>query len=470
MEDTSKLIQIIAALSLAVAFFLFSYLASSRKIVPWLVCLSPFQTIDNPYATSSVLLTYVVGIAYLLRGKLKFLPMLGFFLATLAIYFASTGFASRSTHVQHALYIFSYGSAILMFYVVYNFVRETRDVALVLRMLIILNVLVVIYCLIQIMFDKVSLFGLEELTIQGTRGRGADPRLTGPYGVGVTAEFLAIHTLLAAYLSIHAVSIAQRNLLYLLMAVNIGCLIATANRGGFLVLIGGAGLFLYMFHSQLGMKRTLTISITGSFLLVIASVIMINFTQFGALYQRLEATEIEGGIPDTRATTWANVLPKIADKPLLGHGPRLRLQDDESRSYKGHEAIPYPHNLYLFLLYTVGFVGLIAYLFFFAWLVARIRRAVKRTSDDAFKQGMIKLGILFIVVFMVDQMKIDFLRYELVDYWHYIFSIFAIWLAFADMAVAGDLKGRATVGETLEAKWKVRRPISAKASARVQRT
>ncbi|CAN5296448.1 hypothetical protein BH24PSE2_BH24PSE2_12960 [soil metagenome] len=436
MDDTSKLVQVIAALSLAVAFFLFSYFASPRKTVPWLICLSPFQTIDNPYATSSVLLTYVIGIAFLLRGKLRFLPMLGFFALVLAIYAVSTGFQHEATHVQHGIYIFNYVSAILMFYVVYNFVRETRDVDLILRTLVILNVLVAIYCVIQLLFDKVSLFGIEELTIQGTRLRGADPRLTGPYGVGVTAEFLVIHTLLAAYLLVHANTALKRYLLYGLMAVNIGCLLATANRGGFLVLVGGAGLFLFMFRSQLGMKRTLTLAIGGSFVLVVASIIIVNFTNYGAMYDRLEATELEGGVPDTRAQSWAAVIPGIFEKPLLGHGPRLRLQDDSSRRYPGHEAIPYPHNLYLFLLHTVGFAGLAVYVWFFAWLVVRIRRALPRLQDDDFTRGLVKLGILLIIVIVVDQMKIDFLRFELVDYWHYLFSLFALWLGMADMVRA----------------------------------
>lgn len=433
MEDTVKLAQLIAALFLAVGFFLFCYFASPRKTVPWLICLSPFQTIDNPYATSSVILTYVIGVAFLLRGKLRFVPMLGFFLLILAIYAISTGFQHKATHVQHGIYIFSYVSTIIIFYVVYNFVRETKDVDLVLRTLVVLNVLVVVYCIVQLVFDKVSLFGIEELTIQGTRLRGADPRLTGPYGVGLTAEFLVLHTLLAAYLLIHTKSVVRRYLIYLLIAANVGCLIATANRGGFLVLIGGAGLFLYIFRSQLGLRRTLTLSIAGSFLLVITSIVVINFTNYGAMYKRLEATEIEGVIPDTRANTWATVVPTIADKPLFGHGPRLRLQDDYAKRYPGHEPMPYPHNLYLFLLHTVGFTGLIAYLWFFVWLIVRIGRAVKKSSNDRFMHGMTKLGILMIVVILIDQLKVEFLRFELVDYWHYVFSIFAIWLAFADM-------------------------------------
>jgi O-antigen ligase len=387
------------------------------------------------------MVTYVITIAYVLRGKLKFLPMLGVFAVIMAIYLASTGFAHRSTHVQHGIYMFNYLSAVLMFYIVYNFVRETKDVALVTRTLIITNILVVIYCAIQIQFGRYSFLGIEELSIVGPRVRD-DPRLNGPFGPGITAEFMVMNILLFGYLLIHTKSAAKRMLLYLLIALSLGSIIATANRGGFLVLVGGSGLFLIMYRAQLGVKRTLMLSMSGVFLIAIMSIVVIQFTNYGQMYDRLQATEFEEGLPDTRAGTWADIWPRIFDKPVLGHGPRLRLYNDHAQPYPGTAVINYPHNLYLFLLYTVGLVGLIAYLFFFAWLIFRYKAGVRKSIDDPFVHGFIKLGVLLMIVFLIDQMKVEFLRFLTVDYWHYIFSIFAIWLAFADMARNGDLASR----------------------------
>jgi O-antigen ligase len=160
------------------------------------------------------------------------------------------------------------------------------------------------------------------------------------------------------------------------------------------------------------------------------------------MYDRLQATELEGGLPDTRAGTWSDVWPRIFDKPVLGHGPRLRLYNDHVQPYPKTAVINFPHNLYLFLLYTVGFAGLIVYLFFFAWLTSRYRAGVRKSIDDPFVHGFIKLGVLLMIVFLIDQMKVEFLRFQTVDYWHYLFSIFAIWLAFADMARNGELVSR----------------------------
>ena len=450
--DTNKLVQIIVAVFLAVAFFVFSYVASPRKTVPWLICLSPFQAVDSPLTTSSVLLTYVVGIAYIMRGRLKYLPMLGFFLLILGIYIVSTGSAHRSTHMQHAIYIFNYGSAILMFYIVYNFVRETRDVALVIRVLIIINILVVIYSIVQVnVGPRFSLFGIEQLAIKGARG-GDDPRLAGPYNVGITAEMFVLSMLLFAYLSIHIRSALKRNLLYFLMALNLACLIATANRGGFLTLIGGAGLFLIMFRRELGVKRALTLATVGIFLLVVMSIIVVNFTNYGQMYERLQATQLEGGMPDSRVGTWSSIAPAIAEQPLLGHGPRLRLENDMIKPYPETGVFHYPHNLYLFLLFTVGIVGLLAYLWFFAWLTIRIKAALRKPTGDPFVDGFIKLGILLMIVFLVDQIKIEFLRFQFIDYWHYLFAFFGILLGFADSVRSGELR-RTEVANIKRSQW-----------------
>ena len=443
--DTGKLYQIIFAVFIAVGFFLLAYIASPRKTVSWLICLSPFQAIDSPYTTSSVLLTYVVGIAYILRGRLTYVPMLGFFLLILGIYIVSTGSAHRATHMQHGIYIFNYVSAIFMFYIVYNFVRETRDVRLTIQILVILNILVVIHSIIQINVGPgFALFGLEELSIKGARG-GDDPRLAGPYAVGITAEFLVFGILLLAYLSIHVKSALHRNLLYLLMAINVGCLIATANRGGFLVLIGGAGLFLIMYRTQLGIRRTLRLATVGVFLLAFMSIIVINFTNYGQMYERLQATELEGGLPDTRVGTWSNIAPAIAEQPLLGHGPRLRLYNDMASPYPGTEVFNYPHNLYLFLLYTVGAAGLIAYLWFFGWLILRFKAGTRGSSGDSLTEGFVKLGLLLMIVFLVDQIKIEFLRIGFIDYWHFLFAFFAMFLGFADLARSGRSRDSGSV-------------------------
>lgn len=439
LGDGGKVYQVAVALALAIGFFLLSYLASPRKTVPWLVCLSPIPLIDSPYTTSSVLITYVVAVGFFMRGRIKFLPMLGFFLIILGVYIAATGFSHRSEHSQHFIYLFNFVSAILMFLIVYNFVREVKDLNLVIRMLVITNLLVVTYSIVQIYAGPdYAPFGIQELALKSAR-QGDDPRLAGPFGPGIAAEHFVITILILAYASLHATSIAKRNVIYFLMALNLGCLIATANRGGFLTLIGGAGLFLYMFRGDLGVKRTLSLSIAGVFLLGISSIVVMTYTDYGRMFDRLGETELEGGVPDTRTKTWAAVLPEIAKRPILGHGPMFQVEGRSPTRSQTRVNLQYPHSLYLYLLYTSGVIGLSVYLFFFASLVRRFSAGLKSASaDDPFGRGFVRLGIIIVVVFLIDQVKVEFLRITYTGYWLYIFALFAALLGFADLLRRGE--------------------------------
>jgi hypothetical protein len=51
----------------------------------------------------------------------------------------------------------------------------------------------------------------------------------------------------------------------------------------------------------------------------------------------------------------------------------------------------------------------------------------------------VKLGVLSMIVFLIDEIKIEFLRFGFIDYWQYIFSLFAMFLGFADLARSGQL-------------------------------
>ena len=51
-----------------------------------------------------------------------------------------------------------------------------------------------------------------------------------------------------------------------------------------------------------------------------------------------------------------------------------------------------------------------------------------------------KIGVVLIIVFLVDQLKIEFLRITLVDYWHFIFALLGVLVAACDQANDQSLK------------------------------
>ena len=190
-----------------------------------------------------------------------------------------------------------------------------------------------------------------------------------------------------------------------------------------------------MFRDLLGTTRTLKIAIFGTVLLSVAAAIAVNYTDFDTLFERLDETEFEEGIPDTRSVVWPMAWNAIKNRPIFGHGPRLRfLESKDDATIKGLTLISYPHNLYLFLLFTVGVTGLIAFLIFLGTPLYRCLQTSKNAVSDVHISSFAKTGIIIMIIIFIDQVKVEFLRFGLVDYWHFVFALLGLLVAFCDRA------------------------------------
>jgi len=49
-----------------------------------------------------------------------------------------------------------------------------------------------------------------------------------------------------------------------------------------------------------------------------------------------------------------------------------------------------------------------------------------------FLNNLPRLGIILLTVFLIDQIKLEFLRFRLTDFQHFIFMLFGAFLAFSD--------------------------------------
>lgn len=442
--------QLILGMLLALAFFLFALLRSTKVIVTFLLLIMPFQPLETRFGTLNIFLVLLVGTAWLVRGKIKWVPLLPAVFLIMAANVASISQQPAAQYIQHLPYLISLTSCFLLFYMIYNYVRESGNIHQIVTILLVLNVLVIAYCVVQMLFgtEKTALFGIKELTMLHARG-GSQPRLMGPFAAaGITAEYLVLCILIIAYELLHARGAKTRQFLYLLMAADVGLLVATGNRGGFLSLLGGGVLFLYAFRRELGFARSIGLVASAGVLAALAAVIVLNFTHYNVLFERLAETKIEGGVPDTREGNWGPTIKMIGQRPVLGHGPQMRFADDSDEAMSGDVAILYPHDLYLFLLYTVGTVGLVAYALFFAAILLRLRRAGKHVIDDKYLSQFPILGQILIVVFFVDQIKVEFLRMVLTDYWQFVFALMAILLAVADMVTKRAEEGRERAEQT----------------------
>ena len=56
--------------------------------------------------------------------------------------------------------------------------------------------------------------------------------------------------------------------------------------------------------------------------------------------------------------------------------------------------------------------------------------------SSEYERGWVLVGTIVIVAFLVDELKIEFLRYTTVDYGHFVFALFGIFLGWSDAARA----------------------------------
>lgn len=376
-------------------------------------------------------LTYVIGASMFFSGDLgkkrntgEAWPLLVPFLLILMAFVLSWTQANSALFNANLFYLVMLSSNAVLFYMTYHYIRNESDFEWMIKLLIISNLLVIGYCILQIFigFGKFSFLGLQELSLTQNR---SDNRLVGPFdAVGITAEYLVIQCIIIAH---HLFSTKKHFFLSIFIIFsNLAILIGTGNRGGFISLFLAIFLFLIFFGKVLGLKKVISIFIGTTLFLAMASYIMITYTKFNVLYTRLAKTEIHGITPDTRAG-WDVVVDKIKNKPILGHTPRYVTSAEKGVTpsmFQGQIDF-YPHNLYLFILYTLGITGFAAYcsLWFkyftgFAFL--------KLENANNFTKGLKKIGIIIFLVFLFDQLKVEFLRYYLLDFQHYIATLAGI--------------------------------------------
>ena len=437
MLTDAQILQLSVTLVLAVVLFTIAYSLPPRVSATALILLIPFQPIDTKYASANVAITMVLFIAWLIKGVRIRVPMFPQILLLFFAYMVALALVHPATLGQHFVYVFALVSAFFVLWISYDLSMRVDDLRDIVNIFLIMNILVVIYSVVQLASgsgEKIVFFGIEEFHMNHTR---SDRRLTGPFGAaGIAAEYTVIMLFVILYQLLWTSNPWKKYGLVFLGALNILLLIATGNRGGFLVLVGTGLIFLWLFRKTLGAARTITIAATAAVFLSLASIIATTYTDFDSLFTRLAETEIESGIPDTRSIVWPVAWQAIKEKPILGHGPRLRFDgEDTGARYKGHLYILYPHNLYLFLLFTTGVVGLMAYIIFLLTPLVRCALVLRHSTAETYEVGFARLGVVIMAVIFVDGIKIDFTRFALVDYWHFIFAIVGLLIATCDRAL-----------------------------------
>ena len=437
------------AFGLVVAIVMFAMAVGVRRTVSIgaLLVLIPFQVIDTRFASSSVLMAYVLAAALLIGGglRLRMLPAMSMIVLT---YFASLALADRSMFIYHVVFMFQFLSCLVVFVLAYNFAILVKDEHRVTDVLLAINVLAIIYCALQLSVgpgERFIPFGIEQFEFNLNRDP-SDPRLVGPFGnPGCTAGYFALMTLVCVLEIMFAVG-RRRTIAWTIAGFNFMGLVATGNRAGFLVLVAMSPILLFAYRKELGVRRIVTLATGGAAVLAIAATIAVTYTDFNEMFSRIETvTETEGGVPATRADTWPVAVEKIKRHPWFGEGPHFWTAEDAEKI--GQIQAGYgeggeietsfdnpPHSLYLYLLRTVGVFGLIAVVGFFirTWFV--LYCATSSELVASYRTVFVRLGLFLIPAFLISQITLEFNRPDTMDYGQFIFALMGLLVGMRDRA------------------------------------
>jgi len=247
-------------------------------------------------------------------------------------------------------------------------------------------------------------------------------RVGGPFfDYELFAEFLALTLLLVIFLMVRARSTTRRVLLGGVVLLDLFVLFTTLTRGAIFSLAASVVYLVWLSRRRLRIVPVTILTALGLALFVGMNFVVSNYTTSGDMIARLQETEFVGGVPDSRQRAWADGWERFLEKPILGHGPYYAPQSGTRNWF-------WPHNGYLYIANLVGLVGL----FFYLWILWNLFRISKSRTDRLdspnYTESFLITARLQLVLFIVDQIKIDFLRNNIYQ--------FQVWLLFASIVVA----------------------------------
>jgi len=301
---------------------------------------------------------------------------------------------------------------------VINFLDDEKKLRTMARVMVITAALVVSFTLIETLFPGRTIVPMWLYTSHKTQLVMKGLRMGGAFhDFELNAEFFAINIPIIFFMLIREKRLATKILYAAILIFDLGMMFTTITRGAFFTLFFGYTYMAFVFRKDLNFVKIVVMTAAVVALVFTLEAAVANYTVSGSLFKRVFATKFEGGIPLNRYAAWTSSYERGMRSPIIGHGP---FWDAEK---KGSDFLLYPHNLYLFILNITGFIGLGSFLFFiFRLMKASTIRFKASIVSSPFPDAFSKVLHVVLVMFLFDQLKIEYLR-------NYIY-IYFVWFLF----------------------------------------
>jgi O-antigen ligase len=206
-------------------------------------------------------------------------------------------------------------------------------------------------------------------------------------------------------------------------------LLSTANRGAVFSMAFGFLYSLIVFRQYMTLFRYVMLIAGATLVFGVTQAVLEQHTLAASVTDRIVGTQFEGMIPDSRVGVWEETFRKCFDHIFIGHGPYYQ-------TGKGLVRVFWPHNGYLYYLYTLGLFGLGAFLMI-AYKLYRLsmRYSLRLIHGSFLGVGMAVLHVI-LAMFLFGQMRTDHQRHTDFVY------IYIVWMIFGLIVANGKILDR----------------------------
>jgi len=308
-------------------------------------------------------------------------------------------------------------ASIFLFYMLINFVNDERKLHKTVRISVITCAIIMLFTVLELFFPGRRIIPGWLYTEHKAQLVMKDIRMTGvfhDYELG--AEYFAMNVPILFFLAVRARRLLTRGMFVFLLILDFVLLFTTMTRGAFISLTIGMVYMAYLSRRDLNIVQLGMIGGALVGLVFIVDTLVAQYTISGSLFGRLVATTFERGfMPETRVVAWGGAFARGLEHPFIGHGPGWDFS-------KGIGVKYWPHNVYLFYFNITGLFGLSAFIF----LLVRLFKATLsgcRSSlvRDPFPEAFMKVLHVLLVIFVIDQIKIEYLRNNIYMYFVWFF-------------------------------------------------
>ncbi len=228
--------------------------------------------------------------------------------------------------------------------------------------------------------------------------------------------------------------IRSRNIIEKLFWAGVGVmtfavLLSTANRGAVVSVAFGFAYSLFVFRHYMTLFRYVMIIAAVVLVFGVTQTALDQFTLAASATDRILGTQFEGMVPDSRVGIWEEVFKACFDHVFIGHGPYYQTGKGLVRTF-------WPHNGYLFYFYTLGLLGLGA----FIGIAYKLFRISMRYSHPLARETFLGVGMgaihVILAMFLVGQFRTDHQRHTDFVY------IYIVWMIFGLTVAAGKILDR----------------------------